>query len=64
MSDSVLNLLELFDALPESEKQSALSEILRRVRFGERDVPAEQLDGLAAELFAGLDAEEAAHADR
>ena len=61
MSDALRQLLDLFDALPDAEKQAAAAEILRRAPTG-GDVPESALDGLAAELFAALDAEEAARA--
>lgn len=62
MSESVRQFLDLFDALPDADKQAAAAEILRRAPEG--DVPASALDGLADELFAALDAEEAGRADR
>lgn len=58
MSGSVLQLLELFDALPEPDKMSVVAEILRRTPPGDDDIPPQGLDALADELFAGLDAEE------
>jgi hypothetical protein len=61
MSDPVRQLLALFDALPDPEKQSAAAEILRRAPAA-GDVPVSALDGLADELFAALDAEESARA--
>lgn len=57
MSEPVRHLLELFDALPESDKRSAVAEILRRSPPGESDIPASGHDFLADELFAALDAE-------
>ncbi len=62
MSEPVSRLLDLFDALPELDKQSAVTEILRRAPQGEANVPAAGLDALAGELFAALDAEEDARA--
>lgn len=65
MSEPVLRLLELFDALPEPDKRSAVIAILRRSPPGEGDIPDAGLDDLAGELFAALDSEEAARtADR
>lgn len=61
MSEPILHLLELFDALPEPDKRSAVAEILRRNPPGEADLTGAGHDALAAELFANLDAEEAAH---
>jgi len=62
MSERVSQLLDLFESLPEPDKRSAVSEILRRHPLGEDDIPASGLDELAGELFAALDAEEAARA--
>ena len=62
MSEPVSRLLDLFDALPEPDKQSAVTAILRRSPPGEADLPAAGLDALAGELFAALDAEEDARA--
>ncbi len=62
MNAPVRQLLELFDALPESDKRSAVTEIIRRSPPGEDDMPASSHDALADELFASLDAEEAARA--
>lgn len=62
MSEHVSHLLELFDTLSESDKRSAVVEILRRSPPGEADIPPIAHDALAAELFAALDAEEAARA--
>jgi hypothetical protein len=60
MSERVSHLLDLFYAMPEPERQSAVVEILRRSPLGEPDIPDAGLDALADELFAALDAEEAA----
>lgn len=62
MSETVTHLLDLFDALPEPDKQSAVAEILRRRPVGEADIPAAGLNALADELFSALDAEEDARA--
>jgi hypothetical protein len=56
LSEPVRRLLDLFDALPESDKQSAVAEILRRTPAGAADIPDAGLDALAGELFAALDA--------
>lgn len=64
MSDRVRDLIASFDALPDADKRVAAAEILRRVPRSEGDLPHAALDELADELFAGLDAEEAARADR
>jgi hypothetical protein len=60
MIGDVRQVLELFDTLSESDKWSALVEILRRSSFDEVDIGANALDVLADELFAALDSEEAA----
>jgi hypothetical protein len=62
MTDSLRQLLDLFDTLPDPDKQVAAAEILRRTPEG--DLPPSALDALADELFAGLDAEEADRAGR
>jgi hypothetical protein len=62
VSEPVSHLLDLFDALPEPDKRSAVTEILRRSPPGDADVPAAGLDALAGELFAALDSEEDARA--
>lgn len=43
MSEPVARLLDLFDALPEPDKQSAVAEILRRYPTGEADIPTDGL---------------------
>ncbi|VTU01211.1 unnamed protein product [Gemmataceae bacterium] len=55
MSEPVRHLLDLFDTLPESDKQSAVAAILLRRPSGEADIPDDGLDSLAGELFAALD---------
>jgi hypothetical protein len=62
MSEPVIHLLDLFDALPEPDQRFAVAEILRRRPAGEADVSATGLDALAGELFAALDAAETARA--
>jgi hypothetical protein len=57
----VRQLLDLFDALPDPDKRAAAAEILRRLPDDDDLSPA-GLDALADELFATLDAEEAARA--
>jgi hypothetical protein len=64
MSDRVRDLIASFDALPEPDKREAAVEILRRLPRSEADIPPSALDGLADELFAALDVEEAARAGR
>lgn len=58
MSEPISRLLDLFDALPEPDKQSAVDALIRRKPLGESDLPEADLDALAGELFAALDAEE------
>jgi hypothetical protein len=62
MSTSARNLLAAFDALPPAEQQQVVVEILRRTAPAD-DLPESAFDELAAELFRGYDAEEAARAD-
>ena len=64
MSEPVRHILELFDSLPELDKRTAVVELLRRGPRRDGDIPAADLDALADELFASLDVEEAACADR
>lgn len=58
MSEAIRHLLELFDALPDPAKGTAVAEILRRNPPAEADISADGLDTIAEELFTGLDAEE------
>lgn len=62
MSEPVRHLLDLFDTLPEPDKQSAVAAILLRRPSGEADISDDGFDLLAGELFAALDAEEDARA--
>ena len=64
MTTAVQQLLDSFDALPDSDKKEAAVEILRRVSSTEGDLPHDALVGAADELFRGLDAEEARDARR
>lgn len=57
----VRQLLDLFDALPDPDKRAAAAEILRRLP-GDDDLTPADHDALADDLFAALDAEEAARA--
>jgi microcystin degradation protein MlrC len=61
MSEPVRRLLELFDALPASEKEAAVLALLRR-HHPAGDVPDQAFDLLADELLARLDAEESVDA--
>ena len=64
MSTLAQELIQSFDALPDSAKREAAAEILRRVVADGGDFPNSALDELAAERFAALDAEEEKHAGR
>jgi hypothetical protein len=61
MAETVRDLLRTFDALPPAEKHQVAAEILRRWAPDD-GLPDAALDELAAELFRGYDAEEAARA--
>ena len=62
MTATARNLLDAFDTLDPAEKQQVAAETLRRSP-GVDGVSDETFDELAAELFRGCDAEEAAGAD-
>lgn len=64
MNESVAQVVELFDALPDAEKHLALVELLKRSPFGEPDIRDSELDHLAEDLFLTLDDEEAASASQ
>jgi hypothetical protein len=60
MTQPVRELLDNFDRLPDAEKREAVSEILRRVRTIEFDLPSD--DDLvlnAEEIFLEIDRREA-----
>jgi hypothetical protein len=57
MTQTVCDLLKVFDALPPAEQHLAATEILRRW-MPDRDLPDKALDELAADLFRNYDAEE------
>ena len=59
MSAPVRQLLDLYDALPEPDKRAAAAEIIRRMP-DDGALTDDDHDALADELFAALDAEEAA----
>ena len=61
MTEAVRDLLRAFEALAPAEQNQAAAEILRRWTPDET-LPDAALDELAAELFRGYDAEEAAGA--
>ena len=59
MTDAVQQVLDLFDALADAEKQKAAAEILRRVLPTlPPEVPEEALVAAAEQLFLELDAGE------
>ncbi len=60
VSAPVRQLLDIFDALPDPDKRAAAAEIFRRLP--DDDLTPAGHDALADELFAALDAEEAARA--
>jgi hypothetical protein len=61
MTEAVRDLLRTFDALSPAEQHEMTMEILRR-GAPDDDLPDAALDEVAAELFRGYDAEEAARA--
>jgi hypothetical protein len=61
MTEAVRDLLRIFDGLPAAQQHEAAVEILRRATPAD-GLPDSALDELAAELFRGYDAEEAASA--
>lgn len=61
MTAATRDLLAAFDALPPGEQQEVAAEIRRRLTLS-GELPEAALDELAAELFRGYDAEEAARA--
>ena len=63
MTNTIQQLLDSFDALPDADKHQVAVEILRRVAVSiDGDLPEDALVGAADELFRTLDAEEDAHA--
>jgi hypothetical protein len=62
MTATARNLMAAFDALPPDEQRQVAAEILCRTAAA-GDLPETALDELAAELFRGYEAEEAARAD-
>jgi hypothetical protein len=59
MTNTIQQLLDSFDALPDSDKHQVAVEILRRVAVSiDGDLPEDALVGAADELFCTLDAEE------
>jgi hypothetical protein len=60
MTQKVQELLDIFDALPHSEKHEMVMELLRRIcPPAQGDLPGASLTALADELFCALDAQEA-----
>jgi hypothetical protein len=64
MTASVKQVLDSFDALPESDKHEAAVEILRRVGGEKADLSDAELAAIADDLFSALDDEESDHAPR
>jgi hypothetical protein len=62
MTAQVRELLAAFDGLSPAEQQQLTKEILRRTSAA-GDLPEAAFDELAAELFRGYNAEEAARAE-
>jgi hypothetical protein len=62
MSDVARQLLAVFDALPEAEREAAIAELLTRHPVGASDLPDVALVELADELFRAYDTDEAASA--
>jgi len=59
MSTTVQNFLTAFDALPATERDAVVTELILRCPVGERDLPDSAFDELAEELFLSYDVEEA-----
>jgi hypothetical protein len=55
---AVHDLIRLFDALSDTEKEEALAELLRRGLPGAADLSERDLTAAADDLFRQLDAEE------
>jgi hypothetical protein len=62
MSEAARDLLAAFDALSPAEQRQVAAEILRRTAATD-DLPEAALHEMAAEVFRGYEAEEAARAD-
>ena len=62
MTETARDVLTAFDALDPADKRQVAAEILRR-SAGQDDLPNQAFDELAAEVFRGYDAEEAAGAN-
>ena len=62
MTAAARDLLTAFDTLPPDDQRQVAAEILRRLAAAD-DVPEAGFNEMAAELFRGYDAEEAARAD-
>ena len=62
MSRAALDLLAAFDALPVTERDAVVTELLTRHRAGGDDPSDADLAALADELFLTFDAAEAANA--
>lgn len=62
MTAAAQQLLSAFDALPETERDAVLAELLLRRPVGAGDLPGAAFEELAEELFRTYDAAEAAGA--
>jgi hypothetical protein len=62
MTETARDILTAFDGLDPVDKQQVAAEILRR-SAGQDELPDQAFDELAAEVFRGYDAEEAAGAN-
>jgi len=59
MSEAAKTLLDQFDALPVSEREQVLLQLLRREALSEHDLPDDAvLTAAADEVFLGLDRHE------
>jgi hypothetical protein len=59
MTEAGKKILEAFEALPQSERQEILRELLHRAAFGEHDLPDEDdLVASADRIFQELDRRE------
>jgi hypothetical protein len=64
MTKAVRQLLDSFDALPDTDKHEAAVKILRRLNSDKGDLSVAKLMGIADQLFCTLDDEETGHAPR
>jgi len=59
MSTTVQHFMTAFDAIPDSDRETVLGELLIRNPTGFGDIPHEGFDEITEELFLTYDAEEA-----